>query len=240
MLTFKCINSGSDGNCYLLDSGDEAILLDAGVSFPEIKKALDFDIARLKGAFVTHGHMDHAKSVRNLVNAGIPTYMPYAETMPVRVKVGGFQVLSFPLRTKDGQWLHTNGDGTECPIYGFLINHDWNWVLYVTDFLACPHTFRSFGLDTIVVACNHMDDADYGDQSAHGTHAILGHSSVSTVCDLVVANKTIALQNVILCHLSSDADDVEMVNKVRKAAGLGVGVTVCKPKTRVKLSKTPF
>lgn len=50
------INTGSSGNCYLLQCGDEILVLDAGVPFKEVKKALSFYIRPIVGVVVTHGH----------------------------------------------------------------------------------------------------------------------------------------------------------------------------------------
>lgn len=50
------INSGSDGNTYLLESNNEILILDCGMSMKEVKKALNFDLSKIVGCFITHAH----------------------------------------------------------------------------------------------------------------------------------------------------------------------------------------
>ena len=66
-MKFISLGSGSSGNCYLLQSGETSILLDAGISIRSLKKHLkDCDVSLehdVKAVFVTHDHADHIKSV---------------------------------------------------------------------------------------------------------------------------------------------------------------------------------
>ena len=50
------VGSGSDGNCYFLKGDDEVLILDCGIPFIEVKKALGFNIRQIKGVVVTHEH----------------------------------------------------------------------------------------------------------------------------------------------------------------------------------------
>lgn len=51
------IGSESSGNGYILKSDADVLLLEAGVRITEIKKALDFDLSKIRGVVVTHGHL---------------------------------------------------------------------------------------------------------------------------------------------------------------------------------------
>lgn len=57
MLKLKCLGSGSSGNCYLLSTEKETLILDCGISIMDIKKGLNFDIRRIAGVVVTHAHL---------------------------------------------------------------------------------------------------------------------------------------------------------------------------------------
>jgi len=52
----RCVGSGSTGNSYVLDNGNEILLLDAGVRLLEVKKAIDFQISKVVGCVITHEH----------------------------------------------------------------------------------------------------------------------------------------------------------------------------------------
>ena len=41
-MVLKVLGSGSSGNCYILESDTEALIIEAGVPFLDVKKALDF------------------------------------------------------------------------------------------------------------------------------------------------------------------------------------------------------
>lgn len=51
------LGTGSRGNCYLLtDKADKVFILDCGVKTEIVKQALDFNIRKIVGCFVSHSH----------------------------------------------------------------------------------------------------------------------------------------------------------------------------------------
>ena len=52
-----CLGSSSNGNCYILQNEDEALILEAGMPFKEVKKALDFNISKVRGVCISHEHL---------------------------------------------------------------------------------------------------------------------------------------------------------------------------------------
>ena len=62
------LGSSSSGNCYILDNGKEALIIEAGIRFQEVKKALDFNLRKVVGCVVTHAHNDHAKYIKAIVD----------------------------------------------------------------------------------------------------------------------------------------------------------------------------
>lgn len=55
-MQLTCLGSGSDGNCYLLESKDEILVIECGCSLKEVKKALNFDLSKIVGCFISHVH----------------------------------------------------------------------------------------------------------------------------------------------------------------------------------------
>ncbi len=53
-----------------LDNGNEALIIEAGIRFQEVKKALDFNLRKVVGCVVTHAHNDHAKYIKAMVDSG--------------------------------------------------------------------------------------------------------------------------------------------------------------------------
>lgn len=226
-MKLKCIATGSTGNCYLLtsDSG-ETLILDCGIPINEIKKGLDWNIKDVMGVLCTHKHLDHSKSLDNFKKMSIPVFAPYQRNYNKK-NYGGFTIYPFPLQTLDGNWTHTDANGEPCPIYGFLITHkEIGKMLYITDTELIKWKFK--GINHILLGTNYDKDLVNVDNQSKANHVFRGHLSIDTACDFVKANYSDSLQNVIMCHLSSEnADRDSFIEKMRKVAcGANVDVAV--------------
>lgn len=56
-MKLKVLGSGSSGNCYILENDSEALIIEAGVPIMETKKALDFNIRKVRGVVISHEHL---------------------------------------------------------------------------------------------------------------------------------------------------------------------------------------
>lgn len=66
----KVLASGSKGNSTYVECGDTKILIDAGISFLQIKAALsdiDVDVKDVDIILITHSHADHIKGLATLL-----------------------------------------------------------------------------------------------------------------------------------------------------------------------------
>lgn len=226
-MRLKCLGSSSAGNCYLLtsDSG-ETLILDCGIPIKEIKKGLDWNVKDVVGVLCTHKHLDHSKSVEDFEAMGIPIFAPYLGDSCKSINMGEFTVKPFDLTTIDGNWTHTNADGTPCPIYGFLITHkEMGRMLYITDCELIKWKFKD--INHILLGVNYDKDLIDRDNTGKANHVLRGHLSIDTACDFVKANHSDSLQNVIMCHLSSEnADKDSFIAKMKNAVnGANVDVT---------------
>ena len=227
-MKLKCIATGSTGNCYTLTSnGGETLILDCGIPIMEIKKALNWNIKNVVGVLCTHKHLDHSKSLKDFETMGIPICKPY-ETLLMNQFLSNsyFTVRTFDLTTIDGNWTHTNADGTPCPIYGFLITHkEMGRMLYITDCELIKWRYRD--INHVLLGVNYDKNLISGDE-AKKNHVVRGHMSIDTACDFVKANVSDQLQNVIMCHLSKEnADSDSFIEKMKKVAyGANVDVAV--------------
>ena len=60
------LSSGSKANAFIIESGDELLLIDQGLSYREFAKraeCLGIDIQNIKGILVTHEHHDHIAGI---------------------------------------------------------------------------------------------------------------------------------------------------------------------------------
>lgn len=218
-MRLKCLGSSSAGNCYLLtsDSG-ETLIIDCGIPIKEIKKGLCWNIKDVVGVLCTHKHLDHSKSVKDFEAMGIQIFAPYLGNNCKSMNMGEFTVKPFDLTTMDGNWTHTDANGTPCPIYGFLITHkEMGRLLYITDCEVIKWRLRD--IDHILLGVNYDKDIVDWSNPAKNNHVFRGHLEIGTACDFVKANYSDRLQNVIMCHLSSEnADGDSFIEKMKKVA----------------------
>ena len=79
MIEICALASGSNGNCYYIGNNEDALLIDAGLSFKQILKRMEakaLDPKKIRAVFITHEHGDHVRGVRGLgKKLDIPVYM---------------------------------------------------------------------------------------------------------------------------------------------------------------------
>ena len=218
-MLLRTIATGSSGNSYaLISSTGEILLLDLGVSEKTIKKGIDWKISNVVGAVISHGHKDHSLSVEDFKAMGIQILAPYLGNGCKSMNMGEFTVKPFDLTTIDGNWTHTDANGEPCPIYGFLITHkEMGRTLYITDCELIKWKFKD--INHILLGVNYDKDLVDKDNDPKTRHVFRGHLSIDTACDFVKANYSDSLQNVIMCHLSSEnADSDSFIEKMKKVA----------------------
>jgi len=79
MVEICALASGSNGNCYYIGNNEEAVLIDAGLSFKQILRrieAKELDPKKIRALFITHEHGDHVRGARVTgKKLDIPVYM---------------------------------------------------------------------------------------------------------------------------------------------------------------------
>ena len=241
-MILKCLGSGSSGNCYLLENETECLIIEAGLPFLEVKKALDFNIRKIVGVVVSHIHKDHSKYVSEYLKAGIPVFRPYdmdTEIAKMQEQFGLFKFKAFSLTDKNNKFMHNNSDGSECPCYGIYITHpDIGKFIYISDTELVKWNFAKHKINHILIEANHS--ASLIDRnSAKFTHQITGHMNIDTTCKFLEVNNSPMLRNVILCHLSNEnADREDFINQAEKV--VDCPVYVAEKGLQVNMDLVPF
>ncbi len=215
-MKLRVLGSSSHGNCYLLrsETTGEVLVLEAGVRMQTVKKALDFRISDIVGCCVTHEHGDHAKYAGQFAGSLIPMVMSkgtadavgiadyWYPTSKCPLRLGGFRILSFPVR-------HDAADPR-----GFLIQHkECGTVLFATDTYYLPNTYP--GLNNILIECNYrLDILDSNIAAgivptAVRDRIVKSHMSYNTCCETLGANDLSQVNNIVLIHLSADNSHAE-------------------------------
>ena len=74
-MTFEQHYSSSRANLYTVTAANgRRLLLECGVRWPVLLEALDYDLSNINFCLLTHEHLDHSKSVNDVMRAGIDVY----------------------------------------------------------------------------------------------------------------------------------------------------------------------
>ena len=201
-MKLKILGSGSSGNCYLLESEAECLVIEAGISLKEVKKAIDFNIRKIVGVLITHCHGDHSKFYGDYTKTGIPVFAPYLENFENSIQFGNFKIKAFSL-------VH------DVPCFGFHIQHkDIGSMVYASDTEYIKYKFKD--INHFLVEANY-DMQFVNKENPNYAHVLQGHMSIDTTCEFLKVNNNQNLKNVILCHLSpSNSDGIHFIKKVKQ------------------------
>lgn len=212
------IATGSKGNCYLLKSADEVLVLEMGVKLGALKKALNFDLSKVVGCLVSHGHQDHCKGVPEAIKAGMNIYVgtggleeferhrninhvPLEQTF----KLGNFSITFFPVHH-------------DVKTAGFHVNHpDCGNVIFITDTYYCDYCFS--GINHFIVEANYSVEILNNKFASGALPAFLknrittSHMEIQNTKRLLLANDMDGVRNIILIHLSDSNSDAEDFKK---------------------------
>ena len=179
---------------------------------------------------------DHDGYVSDWQKRGIKTIRPFDETHKNTMlkKSSCFQFKPIPLTDSNGNWTHTNGDGSPCPIYGYYLYHEQlGSLVYCTDTEFIKYRFKN--VNHFLIEANY--DLDTLENEDSKSHRVFGsHMSIQAACKFIQANKTENLKNVILCHLSSQNGSPEKFKEMMKeVVGNNVNVYIAKKGLEIDL-----
>lgn len=245
-MKLKVLGSGSSGNCYLLDDGEQILIIEAGIPFDEVKEAIDYQVSKIVGVLSSHEHGDHRKYLHEYKAAGIPVMKgiefhpfgnPLIRTLTLYVgdvlELGRFNVYPFKVPH-------------DVPCYGYQIVHpDMGKLVFATDAEYIIYTFP--GVNHIMVEANYAQDILDENVNTGVIPQVLrnrimkSHMSFDTALKMVRANKNPMLTNVIMCHLSSrNSDRRRFTEEMQKEAGRFCNVAVARKGLEFDLSLVPF
>lgn len=220
------LGSSSSGNCYVLDAGDEALILEAGIRLSEVKKVLGYNIRKVVGCLITHQHGDHAKYIKDMVDMGFTTLALKDVWTAKEVwgsrsvaiqpnkgyKLGNFKVIPF----------HAFHD---VPCVGYMINHpQCGNIMFLTDSYVCEYKFRN--LNHVMIECNYADKNLYQAINEGRTLAfqrdrlLTSHMELETCKEYLKNSDLSQVRHIVLLHLSKEnGDEPYFVSEVERATG---------------------
>ena len=164
-MRFATLGSGSAGNATLVCHGDDAVLIDCGLSVREVSRRaalLDFDLTGLRAILVTHEHDDHVGGCGKLARRlGVPLFATAGTRLAAATLLDGVQVETLVpdarlgIGALDITPVIVPHDAREpCQ---FIVGAGGARLGVLTD-LGCPtpHLERMYGaLDALVLEFNH-------------------------------------------------------------------------------------
>ena len=246
MLKFISFGSGSNGNCYYLETAQDALLVDIGVGVRGLKKdCRDYGVSlsKIHHVLITHDHADHIKSVGSFsfdyqvpvyatreVHAGINrNYCVTKKIAPDMAhvlekgrseQIGDFLVTPFEVP-------HDSTDNV-----GYFIEAGGTNLCVITDAGYVTDEMKTFirRAHHLVIEANHdIEMVQSGPYPQFLKDRILsdtGHLN-NRDCGIAVAeNMSEHLRHVWLCHLSEENNHPELARKTFESVLRSYGIIV--------------
>lgn len=147
-MEFKCISTGSKGNCYILENEKgETLIIELGIKQDEIFKNIK-ETTKIVGAIYTHNHGDHNLKARKdktnsqlLSEWGIKVLGIDNMELGRKYNLGSYTIIPLPA-------VH------DVPCYSYLIQSDGRNVLFATDTSKLVKV-NGVEIDTFIVEVNY-------------------------------------------------------------------------------------
>ncbi|HDZ6879237.1 TPA: MBL fold metallo-hydrolase [Listeria monocytogenes] len=229
-MKIKTIASGSKGNAYVISSGRSQLLIECGINFDKIRKALNFDLSTVEGCLISHEHGDHVAGVKKMLRTSNIKLYASEGTLSVLKPLDSQQVvLKEKVAQNIGEWIvlpfRTEHDAKE-PL-GFMIQHKNERLLFITDSYYVRYKFKN--INYLMIECNYSADILEENVINKVIHPVQkkrvlqSHFSLENVKDFLKANDLSHLREIHLLHISEKNGDPERFkNEIQAMTGIPV------------------
>lgn len=240
------LGSTSEGNCYILQGKRETLILEAGVRFSDIKKALRFDLSQIVGCCITHEHRDHSKALVDLLKYGIKVLALPEVFQSHRVRSQafckeiapqhGYRIGSFKIMALSA--FH------DVPCVAYIVEHpECGRILFATDTMMLE--YKVSGLNHIFIECNYADERlqeniETGRVPVEMRRRLLQtHMELQTCKSVLKANDLSQVYDILLLHLSdNNGDEPRFIREISELTGKPV--SVAKAGMVLEINNNPF
>lgn len=227
-LDIKILGSSSKGNCYLIKTKSEHLLLECGVLYKDIMHSLDHDLSKINSVLLTHEHGDHSKTASKLAERGLNIYSSKDTFKILGLSGHRYHPLEANKQYTIGEFIVRTFDVEHDSInpLGYLIYHpDFGKLLFVTDTFYVKYKFP--GLSYLMIECNYSDEIlDYNIEKGFlkplvRNRLMKSHFSLKNVKDFLLANDLSILKKIFLLHLSDgNSDAAHFKTEIEKLTGV--------------------
>lgn len=253
-LCVAALNSGSNGNCYIIGTPEEFIMVDAGLSCREVEKRLSglgLSASGLKAILITHEHSDHISGLLSIVkklhvpvyitaitlsSAGLELDQVFFFERFVPITIGRLTVTAFPKfhDASDPHSVIVEGYGSTAGVFTDIGQPCANVMRY---FKQCHAVFLESNYEEAMLAASRYPV--FLQRRISGKH---GHLSNAQALQLFLGHRSSFLTHLILSHLSKENNRPETVEALFQPHAAGL-VMMAAPRDRATplfvLSSTP-
>lgn len=240
-LSIKVLGSSSKGNCYLIGDENDAILLECGLNFKDIKKGVGYNLHAIKACIVTHNHGDHIKGYKGVLESGIPLYCSKGTAVAVGLTPEHYRTLSHGVTKVINGWFSIKPFTVDHDVpepLGFIIEANGKRILFVTDTYILRYDFKNWDFDCIMMEANYCEKIakeirkNKGDDYVN-KRRLKQHMSFQTA---VKTLEKLNLQNtsqIVLIHLSDGMTDAKRFVKVVQER-FGIPTEIAVPELKIQ------
>ena len=242
-LSIASLNSGSNGNCYYIGNGEEAVFIDAGLSCRETElrmKRLGLPMNRVKAIFITHEHSDHIHGVATLVSKyQIPVYF----SQPTLKKAGFGKIRKFafhftaqqPVMIGNLRITAFQKKHDACDPHSFIVSAAKTNIGVFTDigepcdqlihyFKQCHAAFLESNYDEAM-----LENGRYPVYLKNRIRSGEGHLSNRQALELYLQHRPSFMSHILLSHLSKENNSPELVESLFRSVPADTKVIIAGP-----------
>ena len=228
-MVLEVLGSSSKGNCYLLKSDNDILIVECGISFSTIKRSVT-DLNKVKGVLITHEHKDHCKYFDSIVKSGFDVYASQGTNSVLKERV----TENHHRRLKDMEAMKVYEIG-EFKVMGFNVYHDvkepfgfliyhpeCGTIMFATDTYLIGNKFS--GVNHYLIEANYdrktlFEEVNKGRTPKFQMRRVMeSHFGLETCIYYLQSTDLSQVRNVVLLHLSDrHSDAVHMREEVEKA-----------------------
>ena len=227
------LQSGSNGNCFYVESGNVRLLFDAGISGKKAEERLarhGRDIRDVDALFISHDHSDHTKSVGIFQRKyGMPVYITprtlkavnrnqkIGKLERVRLFTAGSSQTFGSVTVHSVPTPHDSVDGV-----AFVVEDNEHRVGILTDL---GHAFEGLkevlqSLDAVVIESNYdsemLETGPYPEHLKQRIRGDGGHLSNEDSAKLLKRFASARMKWACLCHLSEENNQPERAKAIHE------------------------
>lgn len=239
-MKYSALASGSNGNCYYIAHGEDAILIDVGINAKHVERRmanLGLAASMIKAIFITHEHADHIRGLsvfskryripvyatsgsHDASKLQLPEDLVYIIRQDEEMKIGDLTVAAIPK-------FH---DAREPCSY--MVSADGTNIGILTDIgRVCQHVKEVVRQSDVLLLEANYDEGMLGAGNypfflKNRIQSGWGHLANHIALETYLECRTSRLRHLILGHLSAKNNSIERVEEVFSPHCKGVRLSI--------------